>query len=64
LGRGDDIPMIIFTHEEKLLLKWSLEQTKSSHDPESFKFLMLKLDKMLLEDGTWLVLAPVPSFRD
>jgi len=56
--------MIIFTHEEKLLLKWSLEQTKSSHDPESFKFLMLKLDKMLLEDGTWLVLAPVPSFRD
>lgn len=49
--------MITFTHEEKLLLKWSLEQTKSSHDPESYKFLMLKLDKMLADDGERLVLV-------
>ena len=49
--------MITFTHEEKLLLKWSLEQTKDLHDPESFKFLMMKLDKMLAEGGERLVVV-------
>ncbi len=43
--------MITFTHEEKLLLRWLVAESESRMDKSDKDTLLMKLDKMLQEDG-------------
>lgn len=48
---------ITFTHEEKLLLRILVYQSPDKLLPDQRSFLMMKLDKMLQEDGERLVIT-------
>ena len=55
--------MITFTHEELLLLKWLVQDAEDKISKDHRSFLLVKLDKMLAEDGLKFEIAKTPSFR-
>ena len=46
-----------FTHEELLLLKWLVQDAEDKLSKDHRSFLLVKLDKMLAEDGERLVVV-------
>lgn len=52
-----------FTHEELLLLRWLVFDAKDKLPKDQRSFLLVKLDKMLADDGLRFEIAKTPSFR-
>ena len=55
--------MMTFTHEELLLLKWLVQDAEDKLSKDHRSFLLVKLDKMLAEDGERHIVVKTPSFR-
>ena len=48
--------MIAFTHEELLQLRWLVFDASGTLEPDKRAFLLLKLDKMIADDGQRLIM--------
>lgn len=56
--------MITFTHDELLMLRWLVDvHGTGSLEADRRSFILMKLDKMLAEDGQRLVLHSAMCLR-